>query len=175
MSGLVPIEKGHWVLAYIGAFFQGVSEYDMPSELFKFDHYGAGFDGPLEHEILDVMQVERVMPRTYLANGLRQQRSVVIASSASREEMISLRKRLFKIGEDADFAIVVETNRLMSAFIANTRVDARHKIKEAVPHFFAEEDLSPKEMKRMMASRSFRDLEEMCRAGPDGEIYGHRD
>jgi hypothetical protein len=139
MTALVPIEPGQWVLAYIVHFYPSYIEGDMASALEKLVCGGSGWDCIHDAgEQFEVLQVERVMPKTFTAHGERRRREryLVVASASSAGELLALRDKLFAIGFAADHAIEVEINRLIADFERKTRAEALAKVHAALPHIF---------------------------------------
>jgi hypothetical protein len=139
MNALVPIEAGQWVLSYFDHFYPGHSDGDMAGALEYLVHGGSGWDCIRKAEDqFEVMQVERVMPKTFMAEGSRSRRSrgLVVAAASTAGEVLALRDKLFGIGLAADRAIEEETARLIAGFAAKTRADALAKVHAALPHIF---------------------------------------
>lgn len=139
MTSFVHIEPGQHVLAYVEHYYPGNFDGDMPGALECLASGGSGW-GFLRRsdEQFEVMQVERVMPKTFRAVGRdrRQYRDLVIAAADTAGELLALRDKLFDIGFAADRAIAEETSRRMADFIAGTRAEALAKIHAALPHIF---------------------------------------
>lgn len=130
----VPLAAGQWVLAYVEHF---MPDDDLSRSLEILARGGSGWDCLRRpHEQFDVLQVERVMPKTFQAGGRRQYRYLVVAAASTAGEMLTLRDKLFTIGFAADRAIQEETARLISDFAAKTRADALAKVQAALPHIF---------------------------------------
>ncbi|PSJ55791.1 hypothetical protein [Pseudaminobacter soli (ex Li et al. 2025)] len=135
MTALVPIEAGQYVLTYVDHFYPG--DGDMAGALEYLVHGGSGWDCIRKAEDqFEVMQVERVMAKTYLAQGGRRCRNLVVAAASTSGEMLALRDKLFAIGFAADRAIAEEKARLIADFAVKTRMDALAKVHEALPHIF---------------------------------------
>lgn len=138
MTALVPIAAGQWVLAYVEHFYPSYMEGDMASALEHLVIGGSGWECLREaSEQFEVLQVERVMPKTFrIAGGDRRRRYLVVAAAGSAGEMLALRDKLFTIGFAADRAIEAEIDRLISDFARQTRADALAKVHAALPHIF---------------------------------------
>ncbi|PSJ55777.1 hypothetical protein [Pseudaminobacter soli (ex Li et al. 2025)] len=137
MTALIPIEAGQYVLTYIEHFYQGHMDRDMAGALGHLVYGGSGWDCLRKAEDqFEVLQVERVMPKTYLVPGGRRYRDLVVAAASTSGEMLALRDKLFAIGFAADRAIREEKARLIADFAAKTRADALAKVHEALPHIF---------------------------------------
>lgn len=137
MTALVPIEPGQWVLAYVVNFYRSMDG-DMAGALESLVYGGSGWDClRTPSQQFDVVQVDRVMPKTFRAvGGQRHWRYLVVASAATAGEMLALRDKLFTIGFVADRVIQEETARLISDFVKKTRADALAKVHAALPHIF---------------------------------------
>jgi hypothetical protein len=125
------------VLAYVEGFGPYPGAGDLRKALERLDHGGSGWDClHRPQDQFDVLQVERVMPKTFLAGGRRHYRNLVVAAASSAGEMLALRDKLFAIGLAADRAIQEEMWRLIAPFAAKTRADALAKVHAALPHIF---------------------------------------
>jgi len=137
MTALVLIESGQWVLAYVEHFGPYPGEGDLREALERLDHGGSGWDCLYRpQQQFEVFLVERVMPKTFLADGRRHYRNLVIATASSAGELLALRDKLFAIGFAADRAIQEETARRMADFKRKTRAAALAKVHAALPHIF---------------------------------------
>lgn len=139
MTALVPIEPGQWVLAYVEYFYPG-HDLDIAAALERLTEGGSGWDCLHKpRDQFNVMQVERVMPKTFHAVGDRGQRRwryLVVAAASTAGEVLALRDKLFTIGFAADRAIEEESARVMADFTAKVRADALAKVHAALPHIF---------------------------------------
>lgn len=137
MTSFVHIEPGQWVLAYVEHFWPGHHDGDMAGALERLVEGGSGWTclhRPSDQ--FDVVQVERVMPKTFISeSGERRHRELVVATGTAGE-MQALRDKLFTIGFAADRAIEEETARRMADFERQTRADALAKIHAALSHIF---------------------------------------
>lgn len=143
MTALVSIEPGQWVLAYRHELWPGALDGDMAGALERLSEGGSGWDFLRQpSEQFEVIQVDRVMPKTFLASdGARHHRELVVASAASSGECVALRDKLFAIGFVADREIAEETARRMAEcriaeFEDKVRADALAKVHAALPHIF---------------------------------------
>lgn len=139
MTALVPIEAGQYVLTYIEHFYPGHKDGNMAGALEYLVYGGSGWDCIRKAEDqFEVLQVERVMPKTFMAQGSRSRRSrgLVFAAASTAGEVLALRDKLFAIGFAADRAIEEEKRRLIAAFAAKTRATALTKVHAALPHIF---------------------------------------
>lgn len=140
MTAIVPIEPGQWVLAYADGHFN--ASLSLEQNLSRLAFGGAGWElsERVAHGIFEVLQVTRVMPKTFRFEGVsyrtRGYRTEVIAAASSREEITILRSTLISIGFAADGAIAEETARRMADFTAKTRAVALAKVHAALPHIF---------------------------------------
>lgn len=138
MTNFVQMEPGQWVLVYIEHFGPDPWDQDLVRALESLRFGGSGWTclyKPADQ--FEVVQVERVMPKTFLdVDGKRRGRYLVVASADTAGEMLALRDKLFAIGFAADRAIEEETNRRMAKFAAKTRADALAKVHAALPHIF---------------------------------------
>ncbi len=141
MTALVPIEPGQWVLA----FHQPYGPYDRPLpellEGYAFRHW---MDTHRKEEIFFVLQVLKVMPKTFVAigscrfidEGARLPRSHVIAACHSEAAAIALRDKLFAIGVETGEKIEQEMYRRIEKFAAREREKALRKVHACLPHIF---------------------------------------
>ncbi len=139
MTTFVHIEPGQWVLAYIEHFGPDPWDQNLPGALDRLKYGGSGWTCLRKpSDQFEVMQVEKVMPKTFRAvgNERRQYRYLVIAAADTTGELLALRDKLFAIGFAADRAIEEETDRRMADFTAKTRADALAKVHAALPHLF---------------------------------------
>lgn len=137
MTALVPIEPGQWVLAYVEHFCRATFDGDLRDALERLTEGGSGWDCIHDaRQQFDVTLVERVMPKTFMAQGRRHGRYLVVAAASTAGEVLALRDKLFAIGFAADRAIEEETARRMADFAAKTRADALAKVHAALPHIF---------------------------------------
>jgi len=137
-NALIPINPGQWVLAYVEHFYPGHFDRDMACALESLVKGGSGWDCIYDAgDQFEVLQVERVMPKTYLTvEGERRLRDLVFATASPAGELLALRDKLFAIGFAADRAIQEETARRMASFTAKTRAAALAKVHAALPHIF---------------------------------------
>jgi hypothetical protein len=145
MTVLVDIKPGQWVLAFPQPY--GLwDETTMQDHLAKFSKRGGGWDSRAS-EIFAVIQVQKVMPQTYLAigdnrligEGERQHRVNVIATGKTEAEMLSLRDKIYAIGEEADDRIEAEMYRRIQKFAGREHAKALKKIHAALPQIFGRE------------------------------------
>lgn len=138
MTALVHIEPGQWVLAYVEEFYPGYTDGDMAGALEHLVKRGSGWDCLFHgREQFLIVQVDRVMPKTFRsADDRRHRRNLVVAAAGTQSELAALRDKLFAIGVEADEAIERETTRVMADFTRKTRADALAKIHRALPHIF---------------------------------------
>lgn len=142
MSSLVPIEPGQWVLS----FHQPYGLYDgktMESRLeeMAFRHW---MDGTSADEMFFVMQVQKVMPKTftvsgngrYISEGERLYRFNVVAAFKTQEAGIALRDQLFGIGEDVGDRIEKEMYRRIEKFSAREEAKGIKRVHRCLPHIF---------------------------------------
>lgn len=142
MTKLVPIEPGQWVLS----FHQPYGLYDgktMESRLeeMAFRHW---MDGTSADEMFFVMQVLKVMPKTftvlgsgrYISEGERLYRFNVVAALKTKEAGIALRDKLFGIGEDVGDRIEKEMYRRIEKFSAREEAKGIKRVHRCLPHIF---------------------------------------
>ncbi|WP_198650657.1 hypothetical protein [Agrobacterium pusense] len=142
MTKLVQIEPGQWVLS----FHQPYGLYDgmtMESRLeeMAFRHW---MDGTSADEMFFVMQVQKVMPKTftvysscrYITEGERLYRFNVVAALKTREAAIALRDKLFGIGEDAGDRVEKEMYRRIQKFEERERAKGLKRVHRCLPQFF---------------------------------------
>lgn len=143
MTALVSIEAGQWVLSYRWEFWFGALDGDMAGALDLLVESGSGWDclrRPSDQ--FEVIQVGRVMPKTFIASdGQRHRRALIVASASTEGEIVALRDKLFGIGFAADRAIHDEIVRRLSEsrmgdYEAKVRADALAKVHAALPHIF---------------------------------------
>ena len=142
MTAFVPIEAGQWVLA----FHQPYGPYlrPMPEHLEMFAHRGGGWDNHRKEDIFFVLQVQKVMPKTFVAigavrlihEGERLPRSHVIAACQSEAAAIALRDKFFAIGVAASDKIEAEMYRRIEKFAAREEAKAVRKVHVCLPHIF---------------------------------------
>ncbi len=142
MTQLVPIEPSQWVLS----FHQPYGLYDgktMESRLeeMAFRHW---MDGTSAEEMFFVMQVQKVMPKTftvlgngrYISEGDRLYRFNVVAAFKTEEAGIALRDKLFGIGEDVGDRIEKEMYRRIEKFSAREEAKGIKRVHRCLPHIF---------------------------------------
>jgi hypothetical protein len=139
MNSLVHIEAGQWVLAYTDGCgpFPGSGELRKAVELLVYEGSGWTFSRP--SDLFDILQVKRVMPKTFTVldgHPGRRFRDQVVAAASTEGEIVALRDKLFGIGVAADRAIEEETARVMADFARKIRADALAKIHRTLPHIF---------------------------------------
>lgn len=134
MTPLVHIEPGQWVLAFhqpYGPHLQPLREH-----LESFAWRGGGWHDHRAHEIFQVCQVEKVMPKTYRTGGSRLDRSSVIAAFATEWKAMHFRDHLYAIGDEAEAKVEQEALRRIEKFAAREHEKALRKIHLALPHIF---------------------------------------
>ncbi|MBB4402560.1 MULTISPECIES: hypothetical protein [Rhizobium/Agrobacterium group] len=142
MSSLVPIEPGQWILS----FHQPYGLYDgktMESRLeeMAFRHW---MDGTSADEMFFVMQVQKVMPKTftvysscrYISEGERLYRFNVVAALKTREAALALRDKLFGIGEDVGDRIEKEMYRRIERYSEREQAKGLKRVRRCLPEFF---------------------------------------
>lgn len=144
MTALVHIESGQWVLAFDQPYFYPGS--DMAEWLERFTSWGGGWDGHRASEIFVVHQVEKVMPKTYVAKSWRRgaaetdvcryPRENVVQAFATQAEAIGVRDRFHEIGVKATDDIEKEATRLIQAYAAKRTATALKEIHACLPHIF---------------------------------------
>ncbi|MDQ0558705.1 hypothetical protein QO004_000480 [Rhizobium mesoamericanum] len=144
MSALVDIKPGQWVLS----FHQPYGPYlrTMPELLegFAFHHW---MDSHTKDETFFVLQVQKVMPKTFIAfgsdryidEGERLPRSHLIAAFQSEAEAKDLGDKLFAIGVETGRAIEAEMYRRVQKFADRKRAAAERKIHKLLPYFFGDQ------------------------------------
>ncbi|MCZ7494119.1 hypothetical protein O8B39_06390 [Agrobacterium rhizogenes] len=142
MTRLLPIEPAQWVLS----FHQPYGLYDgktMESRLeeMAFRHW---MDGTSADEMFFVMQVQKVMPKTftvsgsgrYISEGERLDRFNVVAAMKTKEVALALRDKLFGIGEDAGDRVEKEMYRRIEKFYERERAKGLKRVHRCLPHIF---------------------------------------
>lgn len=143
MTTLIDIKPGQWVLA----FFQPYGLYDdrpMTEHLEMFVRNGGGWDGHQADEIFLIVEVEKVMPKTYISvgesrhvrRGERLYRVNVIAAFSTQAEAIALRDRFHAIGVAADDQIDFVVDRLARPVRKRVYAKALKKVHACLPHIF---------------------------------------
>lgn len=142
MTELVTLDPGQWVLA----FNQPYAPYDkpMPEHLEMFCSRGGGWDIHDKDEMFFIMQVDRVMPKTFtvdgstrfIRKGQRLDRSCVIAALATPGDCLGLRERFFAIGAEADEQIDFAVDRLARPIRKRVYAQARKEVHSCLPHIF---------------------------------------
>jgi len=144
MTHPIHIEPGQWVLTFdehYGPFNRNFQEH-----LERFSIRGGGWEGHRKAEMFHVLKVKDVMQKTYTfedpATGARsyfkarQNRFLVIASGATREDMIALRDKFFAIGVETSGRIEKEMYRRIEKYAAREDEKAVKKIHKLLPHIF---------------------------------------
>lgn len=141
MTQIIDIKAGQWVLA----FHQPYGPYDRTMaellEGYAFKHW---MDSHTKEETFFVLQIQKVMPNTFIAlgsnryvrDGERLPRSHVIAACRSEADALALRDKFFAIGVDTGNTIEAEMYRRIEKFAARKRAAAERKIRRLLPHFF---------------------------------------
>lgn len=103
-------------------------------------------DGPThrKEEIFFVLQVQKVMPKTYvaigstrlIAEGERLPRSHVIAACQSEAAALALRDKFFAIGVETGKKIEKEMYRRIEKFAAREEAKALRRVHACLPHIF---------------------------------------
>lgn len=145
MTAFVTIEPGQWVLA----FHQPYGPYGKPmrEHLEMFCQSGGGWDTHDKDDMIFVLKVDRVMPKTYTAfgatrytgEGQRMDRGCVIAACATEDEAVALRTRFFAIGVQADDQIDFVVERLARPVRKRVYAKALKEIHACLPHIFGRE------------------------------------
>jgi hypothetical protein len=146
LTALVPIEAGQWVLAFFQPYYW--PDDDMREHLERFTTWGGGWDGHRATEIFLVHQVEKVMPKTYIAVGTcrrvdageRLRRTHVVAAGKTEAEMTALRDRFFAIGVKTTKAIEAEMYRRIAPFEKRKHAEALAQVHACFPHIFRESE-----------------------------------
>lgn len=143
MTAIIDIKPGQWVLAFPQPY--GLwDDTTMEEHLEKFSKRGGGWDSHLADEIFAVVQIQKVMPQTYLAigksrlirEGERQYRVNVIATAKTEAEMLRLRDKIYAIGDAADDRIEAEMYRRIQKFADREHTKALKKIYAMFPEIF---------------------------------------
>lgn len=144
MTIIVAIEPGQWVLAFKQPYFYPGS--DLADTLERFTSWGGGWDGHDPSEIYVVHQVEKAMPKTYVAKAWgrgvkatdvsRYPRENVIQAFATQAEAIALRDRFHAIGVKATQDIEKEATRLIQSYAKRRDARALKEIHACLPHIF---------------------------------------
>ncbi len=144
MTNFIHVESGQWVLAFDEHY--GPHNRNFREHLETFSSRGGGWESHRKAEIFHVLQVKEVMPKTYTfedpATGARsylksrQNRSLVIAAGATREDMIALRDKFFAIGVETSGRIEKEMYRRVEKYAAREDEKAVKKIHKLLPHIF---------------------------------------
>lgn len=141
MTVYVDVKPGHWVLS----FHQPYGPYDrtLPELLegYAFRHW---MDNRNVDEVFFVLQAQKVMPNTFIANGAsryisegdRLPRSHVIATCNSEAAALALRDKFFAIGEETGDRIEKEMHRRIENFADREQAKAMKKIHRCLPHIF---------------------------------------
>lgn len=141
MTAFVDIKPGQWVLA----FHQPYGPYNrtMAEELetYAFKHWMDTHD---KNEIFFVLQVQKVMPKTFIADGSvrfidcgeRLPRSHVISAFRTEAEATALRDRLFSIGVETGKKIEAEMYRRIQKFAEREEARALKRVHRLLPQFF---------------------------------------
>ena len=102
---LVPIKAGQWVLSYVGHNGPDPFSQDLIAALERLQRGGSGWGYLFSaDEQFKVLQVSRVMPKTFISSDERHPRYLVVAAGESASEMQALGDMLFEIGFAADRA-----------------------------------------------------------------------
>ena len=141
MTNLVHIEPGHWVLAFHQPYGPCLRPMAELLEGYAFRHW---MDTDRKEDIFFVLQVQKVMPKTFVANGStrfidegeRLPRSHVIAACQSEAAAIALRDKLFAIGVETGEKIEKEMYRRIEKFAAREEAKAVRKVHRCLPHIF---------------------------------------
>lgn len=142
MTKCIEIKTGDWVLSFDQPY--GLhDEKTMPEilESYAFQHW---MDTRGKEEIFFVLQVQKVMPKTFTATGVhryiedgdRLPRSNVIAAVKSEASALALRDKLYAIGVETGDKIEVEMFRRVEKFAAREKAKALKKIHRCFPYFF---------------------------------------
>lgn len=144
MTKPVTLTVGQWVLAFDQPYFYPGS--NMAEWLERFTSWGGGWDGHKANEVLAVHQVEKVMPRTYMAKDwrrgarggdlVRYQRENVVQAFETQAQAIDLRDRFFAIGVKATGDIEKEATRLIQTYATKREAKALKEIHACLPHIF---------------------------------------
>lgn len=144
MTKLVTIEPGQWVLAFQQPYFYPGS--DIAEWLERFTSWGGGWEGHSASEIFAVHQVEKAMPKTYVAKAwwrgatetdvCRYPRENVMQAFATQAEAIGVRDRFHDIGVRATGDIEKEADRLIKAYATKREAAALKEIHACLPHIF---------------------------------------
>jgi hypothetical protein len=144
MSQFVDIKPGQWVLAFPQPY--GLwDETTMQEHMERFSSRGGGWDSHRVDEIFAVIQIQKVMPQTYLPigrsrlirEGERQYRVNVIAAGKTEADMLRLRDKIYAIGKAADDRIEAERYRRVQKFADREHTKALKKIHATLPHIFS--------------------------------------
>lgn len=140
----VDIKPRQWVLAFGQPFFYPGS--DMREHLERFTTWGGGWNGFRAEEIFVVHQVEKVMPKTYLAKDWRRKASPADLARYPRENVVQafdteaqaivIRDRFHGIGVKTTKSIETEAARLIKAFADKKEAEALEEIHRCLPHIF---------------------------------------
>ncbi|AOF91718.1 hypothetical protein [Sinorhizobium sp. RAC02] len=144
MTEFVTLKPGQWVLAFHQPYFYPGS--DMAEWLERFTSDGGGWLGHKASETFAVHKVEKVMPKTYVAQAwwrsaskdevCRYPRGTVIQAFATQAEAIALRDRFHAIGVKATGDIEKEATRLIQSYAAKREAKALKEVHACLPHIF---------------------------------------
>lgn len=144
MTDFVTLASGQWVLAFDQPYYYPGS--DIAEWLERFTSWGGGWDGHSASEIFVVHQVEKVMPKTYVAKSWRRgaseadvcrySRENVVQAFSTQAEAIGLRDRFHDIGVKATRDIEKEATRLIQPYAKKREAQALKEIHACLPHIF---------------------------------------
>lgn len=144
MSTLIDIKSGQWVLSFTQPYGPYDSTLAERLEHHAFHHW---MDTITADEQFFVLQVDRVMPKTFTAHGSsrmvgageRLPRSHVIAARKTEAATLALRDKFFAIGVETADRIHEEMCRRAQKFADREQAKAVKKIHRAFPHIFRQE------------------------------------
>jgi hypothetical protein len=138
----IDIKPGQWVLG----FHMPYGPYDDKplSEVLEGYAFLHWMDSREKDEVFFVLQVAKVMPKTFIASGSsrlsdegeRLPRGNVIGAFKSEADAIALRDRLFAIGEETGDKIEKEMYRRIEKFSQREQAKSLKKIHRLLPHHF---------------------------------------
>lgn len=137
----VDIKPGQWVLAFqqpYGPYHRSLAE---EIETYAFVHW---MDNRAKSDVFFVLQVEKVMPKTYRVSGSNQDirdgeslpRSHVIAGFKTEADATALCDKLFSIGVETGKKIEAEMYRRIQKFADREEAKGLKKIHACLPHIF---------------------------------------
>lgn len=144
MTAFIDIKPDQLVLAFHQPYGPNVRPMPELLEVYAFKHW---MDTSNKEEIFFVLQVQKVMPKTFLdygsvrfvREGERIPRCQVIAARPSEAAALTLRDKFFAIGVETGEATEKEMYRRIEKFADRKRANVIDKIHRLLPQFFGRE------------------------------------